>query len=327
MKVKTEYYGLTDIGRVRQQNEDNFLADSNLGLFVVCDGMGGHAAGEVASKIAVQTFHNEIWKEQALIKRYLDDNESANKLDILNLMTLAVNRASSAVHSESLQNENCRGMGTTLVAILVAGTEAFILNVGDSRAYFLRDESLEQLTTDHTVYNELVSNGQMAQSHAEALGLSNSITRAVGTFQHAKPETLVVDLMDNDRFLLCSDGLSHYFEEDAELLGEILATPSLEHSVQTLINSANEAGGGDNITAIAISISEDGEADEQRTRMLQLKHSLLSQMPLFKQLNERELLHVLQVTAVVSYTDTQTIINEGEEGDSLFVILEGQSIV
>lgn len=328
MALKIQYFGLTDIGRLREENEDNFLVDPRLDLFVICDGMGGHAAGAVASKIAVQTFHNEIWKEKELIQAYLDQNGNTNKLDILNLMALSVNLASSAVHTESLSNPACQGMGTTLVAILIAGTEAFILNVGDSRAYLLRDQSLEQLTTDHTVFNELVSSGQMAQAHADKLGLCNSLTRAVGTFEHAKPETLIVDLLDGDRFLLCSDGLSHYFEEDTDMLADMLAIRNLDQSVRTMINSANEAGGGDNITAIAISvISEKKAADEQRAKMLQLKHSLLAQMPLFKQLDERELLHVLQVTEVVSYNDEQVIINEGEEGDRLFVILEGQASV
>lgn len=327
MAIEIQHCGLTDIGRLRQQNEDNFLADPRLNLFIVCDGMGGHAAGEVASKIAVQTFHNEIWKEQGLLRRYLDENDTPNKQDILNLMSFAANRASSEVHAESLRNNEQSGMGTTLVSILIAGTKAFILNVGDSRAYMLRNNSLEQLTTDHTVFNELVSSGQLAQNHAEKLGLSNSITRAIGTLEYAKPETLVVDLLHGDRFLLCSDGLSHYFEEEVQMLGSILAISNLEHAVQTMINAANEAGGGDNITAITLSISEGEQPDEQRARTLQLKHELLSQIPLFKQLDERELLHVLQVTAVISYQDGQTIINEGEEGDSLFIILEGQANV
>ncbi|MFK5922785.1 MAG: cyclic nucleotide-binding domain-containing protein [Verrucomicrobiota bacterium] len=327
MAIEIKFCGLTDIGRLRPENEDNFLADPRLDLFVVCDGMGGHAAGEVASKIAVQVFHNEIWKEQDLLSRYLDKNENTTKLDLVNLMSFAANRASSEVHAESLKNPGCSGMGTTLVAILIVGAKAFILNVGDSRAYILRNHSLEQLTTDHTVYNELVSSGQLAQEHAEQLGLGNSITRAIGTFEHAKPETLIVDLLDSDRFLLCSDGLSHYFEEEPEMLGEILAISDIDCAAQTMIDAANDAGGGDNITAIAISVSEGDHPDEERARTLQLKHDLLSKMALFKQLDERELLHVLQITAVVNFRDEENIINEGEEGDSLFVILDGQASV
>ncbi|NOX98210.1 MAG: cyclic nucleotide-binding domain-containing protein [Verrucomicrobia bacterium] len=325
--MEIQYCGLTDVGRTRPENEDNFLADPELNLYVVCDGMGGHAAGEVASKIAVQTFHNEIWKEQSRIKSYLAGENGVNKIDLLNLMAFAANRASSEVHAESLANSDCTGMGTTLVAILIAGTEAFILNVGDSRAYMLRNGSLEQLTTDHTVYNELVSSGQLPLAQAEELGVANSITRAIGTFEHTNPETLIIDLLHNDRFLICSDGLSHYFEEDIKILGELAGIHDLNHATQTMINVANEAGGGDNITAINIAVSESGQRDEQRARMLNLKHKLLSKMPLFNQLDERELLHVLQVTEVVSFKDRETIIKEGEEGDSLFILLEGEALV
>ena len=325
--MEIQYCGLTDVGRVRPANEDNFIADPGLNLYVVCDGMGGHAAGEIASKIAVQTFHNEIWKEHSRIASYLAGENNITKLDILNLMAFAANRASSEVHSESIKNSEQSGMGTTLVSILIAGTEAFILNVGDSRAYMLRNGSLEQLTTDHTVYNELVSSGQLPLTQAEELGLTNSITRAIGTFEHTNPETLIVDLLHNDRFLLCSDGLSHYYEDDIEILGELVSIQNLDNGTQTMIDIANEAGGGDNITAITISVSESGQRDEQRSETLRLKRELLSKMPLFNQLDERELLHVLQVTEVVSFKGRETIIKEGEEGDSLFILLKGEAQV
>lgn len=327
MKLETKYCGLTDVGQRRQKNEDNFLADSGLGLYVVCDGMGGHAAGHIASKIAVQNFHNEVFQAQDIIQNYLNGGGETSKLDILNLLAFAANRASSEVHSESLRNSEWSGMGTTLVSVLIAGTEAFILNVGDSRAYLLRNQSLEQLTTDHTVFNELVRSGQLPLSQAEELGVANSITRAIGTFEYANPETLVVDLLDGDRFLLCSDGLSHYFEEEIELLAELLSIHDVEQATQTMIDAANEAGGGDNITAITVSISAEGRGDFLRTQTLQLKREFLSQMPLFNQLNERELLHVLQVTEVVSFKKGQPIISEGEEGTSLFVLLKGQASV
>jgi len=327
MKVETKYCGLTDIGQTRPQNEDNFLADPELGLYVVCDGMGGHAAGEIASEIAVRTYHKEIWKEQTLIKRYLAEEEGVSRLDMLNMMSVAATRASSEVHSESLKNSEWTGMGTTLVSVLIAGTEAFILNVGDSRAYILRNNSLEQITTDHTVYNELVKSGQLPLEQAEKLGLVNSITRAIGTFEHTQPETLIVDLLDGDRFLLCSDGLSHYFEGETKMLGELLAIRDLDQGAKMMIDAANQAGGGDNITVIAISIDDKELLDTQRTQTLELKHEFLSKMPLFNQLDERELLHVLQVTEVVSFKDGEPIIIEGEEGDSLFILLKGQADV
>ncbi len=325
MKFETKHCGLTDIGQRRQKNEDNFLADSSLGLYIVCDGMGGHAAGHIASKIAVQNFHDEVFQERDVIQSY--QNGHSSKQTVLNLLAFAANRASSEVHAASLENSDWSGMGTTLVAVLIAGSKAFILNVGDSRTYLLRKQSLEQLTTDHTVLNELVSSGQLPLTQVEALGVADSITRAIGTLEYANPETLVVDLLDGDRFLLCSDGLSHYFEEDPEMLGELLAIHDLELATQTMIDTANDAGGGDNITAITLSVTAEGRDDSQRTQTLLLKRDFLSRMPLFNQLDERELLHVLQVTEVVSFEDGQNIISECEEGSSLYVLLKGQASV
>jgi len=327
MKLETKHCGITDLGRSREVNEDCFAADPKLNLYVVCDGMGGHAAGEIASEIATNIFHSVIEKEQDLIKRYISGEDDVNKLDLLNMMAFAANCASSEVHADSVRNSERSGMGTTLVAVLLARTEAFILNVGDSRVYMLRDGSLEQLTTDHTVFNELVRSRKLPLEQAEKLEFSNAITRAIGTYEYTEPETLIVDLLEGDRFLLCSDGLSHYFEEDAKMLGELLAVRDLDRATQLMIDAANEAGGGDNITAIAVSVSEDVRRDEERARTLSLKREHLAKMTLFQQLNEREILRVLQVTEVSSFKDNQSIIEEGKEGDSLFVLLEGRASV
>ena len=158
-------------------------------------------------------------------------------------------------------------------------------------------------------------------------GLSNSITRAIGTFEHTQPETLIVDLLDGDRFLLCSDGLSHYFEDETKMLGELLAIRDLDRATKLMVDAANQASGGDNITAITISFDDSDLLNTQRTKTLELKHQFLSKMPLFNQLDERELLHVLQVTEVISFKDGEPIITEGEEGDSLFVLLKGRAAV
>ncbi|HTQ03879.1 MAG TPA: protein phosphatase 2C domain-containing protein, partial [Polyangiaceae bacterium] len=131
-----QFAALTDVGRQREHNEDNFLVDKKLGLFVVCDGMGGHAAGEVASALAVRTLHEEIKREAELLTDYASGGSGGarvSKRDILNMLEFAVNRASSRVHAEAAKDAQKRGMGTTLVSLLVIGTTAFIIYVGDSR--------------------------------------------------------------------------------------------------------------------------------------------------------------------------------------------------
>lgn len=324
---EVRFAALTDVGRQREHNEDNFLVDKKLGLFVVCDGMGGHAAGEVASAIAVRTLHDEIRKEAELIQDYLANKSGAAKVskrDLLNMLEFSVNRASSKVHAEALKDPNKRGMGTTLVAILVVGKEAFIIYVGDSRIYMLRDGVLEQLTEDHTVYNELIKRKKMSREQVEQLAQKNAITRAVGVYEHAEPDTLVVDLLAGDRFLLCTDGLSGYFEDDPEELGRLLAHEDADAGLRQLIDAANERGGKDNITGVVITVGDVGARDESRARTLQLKRDMLARMALFRHLNDREILRLLQVTEVIPYQNGEIVINEGDKGDELFIVLSGR---
>jgi len=322
-----QFAALTDVGRQREHNEDNFLVDKKLALFVVCDGMGGHAAGEVASAIAVRTMHEEIKKEYELIEDYIAKRSGAarvSKRDILNMLEFTVNRASSKVHAEAEKDAAKRGMGTTLVAVLIAGNQAFIIYVGDSRIYLLRDGVLEQVTEDHTVYNELIKRKKLSRERIEQLAPKNAITRAVGVYEHAEPDTLVLDLVAGDRFLLCSDGLSGYFEEDPEDLGRYLLDPDADAAVKNLIDAANEQGGKDNITALVVTVGDVSARDETRAKRLQLKRDILARMPLFRPLNDREILRVLQVTDVMPFKPGEQVITEGDKGEELFIVLSGK---
>lgn len=321
------FAALTDVGRQREHNEDNFLVDKKLGLFVVCDGMGGHAAGEVASALAVRTLHEEIRREADLLADYARGGSGAarvSKRDILNMLEFAVNRASSRVHAEAAKDAQKRGMGTTLVSLLVIGTTAFIIYVGDSRIYLLRDGVLEQLTEDHTVRNELIKKRKMTREQVEQIAQKNAITRAVGVYEHAEPDTLVLDLVQGDRFLLCSDGLCGYFEDDLESLGRHLSNPDADAAARSLIDAANEQGGKDNITSVIVTVGDATTRDTTRAKQLQLKRETLARMPLFRPLNDREILRVLQVTDVVSFKNGEQVMTEGETGEELFIVLSGQ---
>ena len=325
-----QFAALTDVGRVREQNEDNFLVDKKLGLFIVCDGMGGHAAGEVASALAVRTVHDEIKKQADLVADYAAAAKGAAKVtkrDILNMLEFAVNRASQRVHTEAVKDTKKRGMGTTLVCLLVIGTQAFIIYVGDSRIYMLRDGALEQLTEDHTVYNELIKRKKMPREQVEQLAQKNAITRAVGVYEHVEPDTLVMDLTAGDRFLLCSDGLCGYFEDDLEGLGARLARPDADAACKALVDASNERGGKDNITSVIVTVGDVTSRDETRAKQLQLKREILARMPLFRPLNDREILRVLQVTDVVDYQNGEIIISEGDKGEELFIVLSGHAQV
>jgi CRP-like cAMP-binding protein len=240
------------------------------------------------------------------------------------MLEFAVNRASNKVHSEAAKDVKKRGMGTTLVTLLIVGNQAFIIYVGDSRIYLLRDGLLEQITEDHTVYNELIKRKKMPKEQVEQLAQKHAITRAVGVYEHVEPDTLVVDLLQGDRFLLCSDGLSGYFEEELEALGKFLAQPDADAAVRQLIDWANEHGGKDNITSVIVTVGDAADRDENRAKKLQLKRDILARMPLFRPLNDREILRVLQVTDVITYKPGEVVITEGEKGEELYIVLSGQ---
>ena len=321
-----QFAAVTDIGRERDHNEDNYLVDKKLGLFVVCDGMGGHAAGEVASALAVRTFHEEVKKEAELIADYLEQKSGAarvSKRDLLNMLEFAVNRASSRVHAEALRDPEKRGMGTTLVSVLLVGQQAFIINVGDSRIYLLREGIVEQITEDHTVYNELIRRKKLPREQVEKLVQKNAITRAVGVYEHAQPESLVLDVLAGDRFLLCSDGLSRYFQDDLAVFGGYLAEPVIDTAVRSLVEGANDQGGIDNITVVLVAVGDPAARDEGRARRLQLKRDLLARMPLFRPLTDLEILRVLQVTDVVGFKHGQTVMKQGDRGEELYIVLHG----
>lgn len=324
------FSALTDVGRKREHNEDNFLVDKKLSLFVVCDGMGGHAAGEVASALAVRSIHEEVKKEADLLSDYSAGKQGAAKVsrkEILNLLEFAANRASTTINEAAAKDPSKRGMGTTLVAVLFVGAQAFIVHVGDSRIYLLRNGVLEQLTDDHNVHNELLKRKKLTKEQILQLAPKNAITRAVGVYESCEPDTLVMDVVAGDRFLLCTDGLSEYFDAphgNLTELGKILSNPDGDASVKHFIDTANARGGKDNITAVVVTVGEMGDDSTTRAARLELKKQVLSQMPLFRQLDERELLRVLQVTEVEPYKDGQRVISEGERGECLYIVLDGQ---
>lgn len=227
---------LSDRGCKRPSNEDAYACSVERGVFVVCDGMGGAAAGEVASSIAVSE-----------VSRVLGERSSA----FPELAEEAVSVANEAVYSRAQQNPRLNGMGTTMVALVVQDAEAWVINVGDSRCYRFRDGILEQLTLDHSLVEEQVRMGKMTPSDALKSPLRNVITRALGTQPTVSPDCFPLETVQGDIFLLCSDGLTRELSDESiqNLLGE---DGSLEQQATRLIESAKQAGGHDNITCILV---------------------------------------------------------------------------
>jgi serine/threonine protein phosphatase PrpC len=322
------FWAATDVGKVRDHNEDNFLVDKKLSLFIVADGMGGHAAGEVASAIAVRTAHEELKKEKELIDDYTAGSAGAAKVtpkDIVTLLEHAVQCACSKIHEEAMADAAKRGMGTTFSALLVLGNKGFIAHVGDSRIYLMRGGRVQQVTEDHTVFNELIKRGKLSKEQIEKVAQKNAITRAVGVYERVDVDTLAIEVLPGDMFVLASDGLTGYLNSPEELR-EHLGKEG-DAAVKSLVTLANERGGKDNITTIIVRLGAEGALDEARAKRLALKREVLAKMPLFGRLTERELLRVMQAVEVRVYDAEQTVIKEGERGDELFIVLAGTVLV
>lgn len=323
----------TDKGRARTRNEDHFLLDPALGLAVVCDGMGGHAAGGVASALAVKSFREAILARKQLLRDYIDCENApveVTKHEVASLLQLAANEASRAVHQEASRDAAKRGMGTTLVAVLVLANHAFVVHVGDSRAYISRQGELEQLTRDHTVYNELIRRRKLPGSAVQEVAPKNALTRAVGVYEHCEAETLVIDVAEGDRILLCSDGLYRYFEGAEGSVDELrvaLFGVDGQHVADDLVARANELGGKDNITAAVVTLGRAGDYDSQVLVSLSAKRRALAQSRLFALLDERELLRVLSVTEVQSFYPGGVIIEQDTVGAEMYVVLSGSVAV
>jgi serine/threonine protein phosphatase PrpC len=251
-----EAYGQTDVGRRRKLNEDNFLVDPEPNLYAVCDGMGGHNAGEVASKMAIETlaaFIEKSHKEKEITWPYgLDVNLSYDG----NRLKTAIKLANKKVFRAADNREDYTGMGTTAVAALVSGNVMTIGSAGDSRCYLLRVGKLTQLTRDDSWVSAALGEGILNTDEVERHPLRNVITKAVGAKDSIELEVVEHKLEHGDVALLCSDGL-HAMISD-EQIHQVLTPfpPTLQDAARKLIDAANEAGGKDNVTVVLLRFTE-----------------------------------------------------------------------
>ncbi len=315
------FWPLTDVGRVRDHNEDSFLVDKKLNLYIVADGMGGHAAGEVASSMASHTVRDGLASEREALHEFEQGHGGTTRKDVLRLLEASVQQACSRVHAEGLADESKRGMGTTLDALLVVGSRGFIAHVGDARIYLYRQEAVHQLTEDHSLLNELLRRGRLSREQIDKVQYKNAVTRAVGVYESVEVDVFDFDVLPGDRFLLCSDGLHGYLEE-SEIKALFEETPE-EELTQKLIDLANERGGKDNITAIVVRVPDDEAGFDRLTREVNLKLEILHQIPLLRHVSYPQLVRVLNITTSRTYEAGERVVDEGDEGDELFVVLTG----
>jgi serine/threonine protein phosphatase PrpC len=306
-------------GIVRPHNEDAMLADGGNGVFVVADGVGGRAAGEVASALTIETVENAAADLSRSVLKYANTPEWEGRNEVLEHLDQVCQFSSKRVFDEA-DRLNRKGMTTTLVLLVVGGGTAFLAHVGDSRAYLIRDGLIQQLTDDHSMVNELVRTGQMSLEEAKRSQYRNVITRAIGLYPSVQADVMAIDILPGDRIVMCSDGLS-----DPVAIREIEAMArqdDVETATDRLLDAALQAGAPDNVTVAVIEPEATPQAEAARARA-----QVMADLFLFEDLPFHARLRVARICEARIIQPGEILAREGEPGDAMYIIAQGKVVV
>lgn len=320
MQLTSDAHSLT--GKVREQNEDLLFADDSHGLYIVCDGMGGHAGGAIASRTALDLVASEVI---AWCRSYPPSNETPESFETTEVIKKAFQRANDRLKLVGKERPELNGMGTTMTLLLIRNGVAVMAHIGDSRLYLQRGGELRQLSRDHTYVHEMVRRSMMTQEEAAASPYAHMLCRALGPLETVEVDTLHFEVLDGDSFLLCSDGIHGGALKEREI-AYVLAKNSATAPAHDLVERANEADGSDNITAVTVSVratEERKDAERARSKDLHLRMETLQSLYMFQGLAPEEMLKVWEIARVMDYANNETIIKEGEDGLALYIVLDG----
>lgn len=323
--MKYRAYGMTDVGKVRSNNEDRLLVregdGASVGLFVVADGVGGAQHGEVASQTVVDELERLFEEDRERFAEYTTERDQELREPLAALLVELLQQAAKAVFEKAKTEQRLGGMATTATALLLAESGVFIGHVGDTRAYLIRDGVVYQLTQDHTWAAEIAQETGLAKEQNLLQPYGHVLTRSVGTSPRVIVDCLYVRAYPGDRFLLCSDGL-HTSLSDADIQRLSAEVSKPQPFVDRLVGQANEQGGDDNITAIVVEL-----VDERTKRVvgvaLDEQIGLLRNLFLFEYLNDQQILRVMRIVHEVHKEAGDVIIEEGTEGQEVHILIQG----
>ena len=316
--------GISHAGKRRENNEDAFNVDNEIGVYIVCDGMGGHAAGEVASRMTVDALVRRIGDQRLLIRDVERAREQPQAL--ARFLSQAVQAACAEVYEAASSDSRRAGMGTTVTALVIAGSHGVMAHVGDSRLYLYRGDALSQLSTDHTLVAEMVRHGIATREQARRGPYAHVITRAVGLQESVLVDTLVIDLVPGDRFLLCTDGLTEELEDDVmanEMTGEFEELP------ETLLDRALDSGGRDNVTLIAVHVQPEDEQTED-DRLWSETYDVLDAVASCRLFAGLRLANIQRIANLCELTNKEAgdrLFRRAESGTSMAILVDGRLAV
>ncbi len=314
-------HGLTHGGFARQRNNDAFVADDRLGLYVVSDGMGGQAAGGEAAQLTVTTVRDILRRQRSLLEAVGVGDTGPEALELL--LQHALLEACAAVYNRACAAQGSAGMGATVSAVVIAGGHAVLAHVGNCRIYLLRQQKLEQLTRDHTLTAE--HRRARGPAASQAPNSSQALSRVIGLQPSVGVDTLVMEVLPADRLLLCTDGYTRYLR-DSRALGKQLATGSAATVATKLVEAAKLAGGEDNITCVVVSLADE-QADPARNSAVIERYAALGQVFLFQDLGLPLLARVVSHSRRPRHQAGEVVVKAGEVCDQLMVVLAGEYIL
>jgi serine/threonine protein phosphatase PrpC len=309
------FHALTHAGKVRPHNEDAMYADGENGIFVVADGVGGRAAGEVASSLTVAAVERSTDALVRHLDNYARDSDWNQRNAVLAGLEDLCQDASRTVYEEA-ERLGRRGMTTTVVMMAVRNGTAFLAHVGDSRAYLIRDGLIQQLTEDHSMVNELVRSGQMTYAEAKRSQYRNVITRAVGLYPTVQTDVMSIDILPGDRIVLCSDGLSDPVVSSAiEAIG---CRDDVRTATSALLKASLDAGAPDNVTVMVVEPEATPQAEAARARA-----QVMETLFLFRDLPFHARLRVARICEARTIKPGEVLARQDAPGNSMFIMVQG----
>ena len=323
--VRLSAWGNTDVGRMRDHNEDAIVVDGPHQLFVVADGVGGRQAGEIAASMVAKHVHTSF---RAFHAQWIAPGPTRWEQAIghlMNAMPQWLNEASEAIFNDARANAVRQGMKTTAVVFAIVGSRAVIAHVGDSRLHLVRSGQIYQLTKDHTLLQMYLDLGVLQPDQANSFKHRHVLSQSIGGKPTVQVATSTIDVFPGDRFIACSDGLSDLV--NADTIKDVIQREDPKAATKALIELANARGGRDNVTVVVVSADETQaeQPREKRPRMRsEQKIELLKGIPIFADLSFQERLRVLSSSGDLRVPPGTRIVTEGEEGREFFVILHGE---
>ena len=335
--MKCKHSSASEAGSSKATNQDAYLVDDRLGIHLVCDGMGGHRGGETAAQLACNTTLNYLRKHQEAILGFAAGTES--KETLVDLVTSAILTANTEIYRMAAAEPSLAGMGTTLAMLLITGNLGIVAHVGSSRVYLYRNDQLTQLTKDHTLSQELIDRGLMTEAKAAKWAYGRVLSRALGPMEAVVVNTLQLDILPGDRFVLATDGITTALTADEiraalanssqETAAEQLVRAShaknhMDHSEDRSENDSDDATVivADSLSDISADINEEALQQARTWEVLQ-KTSSLQDMFLFRSLDPRSIMQIVN-NSVIMYNDPSDLLfNQGDVEQNIYIILEG----